>query len=60
LFIFIFSLFHFIFAKEGKQNTRHTTIMPNKKREGDGGVGRDSAKSAKYSRPESLFWLAYI
>ena len=34
--------------------------MPNKKREGDGGEGRDSAKSAKYIRPESLFWLAYI
>lgn len=60
LFIFIFSFFHFIFAKEGKQSTRHTTIKSTKKREGDGGVGKDSVKSAKYSRPESLFWLAYI
>ena len=37
--------------------------MSNKKREGDGGVGRDSAKSAKsakYSRLGSLFWLPDI
>ena len=60
LFIFIFSFFHFIFVKEGKQSTRHTTIKSTKKREGDGGVSKDSVKSAKYSRPESLFWLAYI